>query len=66
MMRNHGLLEVVRKFFEDENSTVPPKPKLPHEPVGRCAKCGLALYQKMMYSCPHHDCPCGLGSRATM
>lgn len=29
--------------------------------ASRCPKCGITLDKVMSYSCPHSDCPTGLG-----
>ena len=31
-------------------------------PSSKCGKCGLELSGVMCYSCPHRDCPCGMGT----
>lgn len=43
-------------------------PFMPSPPPGhnfqfstKCSKCGIELNRVMSYSCPHSDCPCGMG-----
>lgn len=36
----------------------------PNGPVAVCGKCGITVYRVMAYSCPHNNCPCGLGSKS--
>jgi hypothetical protein len=48
-----------------------PKRKAPNRidtngPVAVCGECGVTVYRVMAYSCPHQNCPCGLGSAGSL
>ena len=45
----------------DQGRTTVPTDQV-NKPVGVCAKCGLVLYDKMLYHCRESGCPTGLSS----
>lgn len=63
--------EAIKKLQDERNDwakAIPPVsvpwPIYPDKfppPSSRCGKCGLELSGVMCYSCPHGDCPCGMG-----
>lgn len=40
-------------------------PNMPEYDKAHCPKCGITLEWVMMYSCPHYNCPTGLGGLTT-
>lgn len=38
----------------------------PDKPIAVCGQCGTTIYRVMAYSCPHKDCPCGLGPTGSL
>lgn len=55
------LKEIFEVKREKYNEPIPTIPVRPAYAANLCPKCGITLENVMMYCCPHHDCPTGLG-----
>ncbi len=60
-------LKLENRAYDFMHIPIGPNPETtkPWEPkwgkIDTCPKCGIQLNQVMSYSCPHLDCPTGLG-----
>lgn len=50
-----------KPYFPWETPTPINPPVSPWGSISNCGKCGIKLDKVMCYSCPHPDCPTGLG-----